>query len=66
MQNTPNPKQIGAIQNLITKNPVAFAAAVFFIMFWVTYLININKSSSDIEYFKKKLDEIMEIYDLGK
>ncbi|BAP30153.1 uncharacterized protein CHSO_1116 [Chryseobacterium sp. StRB126] len=48
----PNTNQIGRIQQLITKNPIAFVAAVFFVMFWITYFININKNNDSEEYWK--------------
>ena len=49
----PNTNEIGKIQSLIAKNPVAFIAAVFFLMFWVTYFININKNNSAEQYWKE-------------
>ncbi|MGE8528522.1 hypothetical protein [Chryseobacterium rhizosphaerae] len=49
----PNTSEIGKIQNLITKNPYAFAASVFFLMFWITYFININKNSDAEQYWKE-------------
>ena len=53
----PNANQIGKIQNLIAKNPVAFIAAVFFLMFWVTYFLNINKNNSAEQYWKEKFEK---------
>ncbi len=49
----PNTNEIGKIQALITKNPYAFAASVFFLMFWVTYFINIRKNNSAEQYWKE-------------
>lgn len=49
----PNTNEIGKIQNLISKNPVAFIASVFFLMFWITYFININKNSDAEQYWKE-------------
>ena len=49
----PNTNQIGRFQQLIARNPIAFVAAVFFIMFWITYFININKNSDSEQYWKE-------------
>lgn len=49
----PNTNQIGRIQQLIAKNPIAFVAAVFFVMFWITYFINMNKNSDSEQYWKE-------------
>ncbi|WP_336704378.1 hypothetical protein [Chryseobacterium indologenes] len=49
----PNTNQIGRFQQLITRNPIAFVAAVFFIMFWITYFININKNNDSEQYWKE-------------
>jgi len=49
----PNTNQIGRFQQLITKNPLAFVAAVFFLMFWITYFINLNKNSDAEQYWKE-------------
>lgn len=53
----PNTNEIGKIQALITKNPYAFAASVFFLMFWVTYFINIRKNTNAEEYWKKQFEQ---------
>lgn len=45
--------QLGKFQQLIVKNPIAFVAAVFFLMFWITYFININKTSDSEQYWKE-------------
>lgn len=52
MQN-PNSEHVGKFQQLISKNPLAFVASVFFIMFWITYFININKNSDSEQYWKE-------------
>lgn len=49
----PNPNEIGKFQQLITKNPIAFVASVFFLMFWVTYFLNIRKNNSSEQYWKE-------------
>ncbi|KFF26877.1 hypothetical protein [Chryseobacterium vrystaatense] len=49
----PNINQIGRFQQLIVKNPIAFVAAVFFLMFWTTYFINMSKSSDAEQYWKE-------------
>ncbi|MEJ5105491.1 hypothetical protein [Chryseobacterium sp. MYb328] len=49
----PNTNQIGRVQQLIAKNPIAFVAAVFFVMFWITYFINMNKNSDSEQYWKE-------------
>lgn len=49
----PNSNELGKFQQLIIKNPVAFVAAVFFLMFWFTYFINIRKNSNSEQYWKE-------------
>lgn len=49
----PNTNQLGRIQQLITKNPFAFVASVFFLMFWITYFINLNKNDDTEQYWKE-------------
>lgn len=49
----PNANEVGKFQQLITKNPVAFTAAVFFLMFWVTYFINMRKNNDAEQYWKE-------------
>lgn len=49
----PNSNELGKFQQLIIKNPLAFVAAVFFLMFWVTYFINIRKNSNSEQYWKE-------------
>ncbi|NML70022.1 hypothetical protein HHL23_09435 [Chryseobacterium sp. RP-3-3] len=53
----PNTNQIGKIQSLIAKNPVAFIAAVFFLMFWITYFINLDSSKESKEDYKTLYNE---------
>lgn len=52
----PNTNQIGRFQQLIARNPIAFVAAVFFVMFWITYFIHLKKSNDDAEYWKEKFE----------
>lgn len=49
----PNTNELGKYQQLIAKNPVAFVAAVFFLMFWITFFINIRKNNNAEEYWKE-------------
>ncbi|ASK29718.1 hypothetical protein CEY12_06190 [Chryseobacterium sp. T16E-39] len=49
----PNTNEIGKIQQLITKNPLAFVGSVFFLMFWITYFINIRKNESSEKAWKE-------------
>ncbi len=56
MQN-PNQAQFSKFQALLAKNPLAFVATVFFLMFWITYFINLQNSKSEITYWKEKYDE---------
>lgn len=53
----PNPKltpeNLGKFQKLITQNPIAFSAAVFFVMFAFTYGINISKNNEAEQYWKE-------------
>lgn len=49
----PNTNEIGKFQQLITKNPLAFVASVFFLMFWVTYFINIRNNNNAEQYWKE-------------
>lgn len=54
MPETPlNPENLGKIQRLIIKNPIAFVAAVFFAMFCLNYFIIINKNSDSEQYWKE-------------
>lgn len=53
---SPNTNQIGRFQQLIARNPIAFVAAVFFVMFWITYFIHLKKSNDDAEYWKEKFE----------
>ncbi|WP_312900195.1 hypothetical protein [Chryseobacterium taichungense] len=53
----PNINQIGKIQQLIIKNPFAFVASVFFLMFFVTYFINLRANSDSVDYWKKQYEE---------
>ena len=48
-----NTNQLGKVQQLISKNPLAFVAAVFFVMFWTTYFINMNKNDDAEQYWKE-------------
>lgn len=52
-QNQLNPENVGKFQKLIAQNPIAFSAAVFFIMFAFTYGINLRNSSSNEDYWKE-------------
>lgn len=52
-----NPASIGKFQQLIAKNPVTFVAAVFFVMFWVTYFLNINKNNDAEQYWKEMYEK---------
>ncbi|MGL5234097.1 MAG: hypothetical protein ACRC8Z_04985 [Empedobacter falsenii] len=47
------PEELGKFQKLLAKNPLAFVGAVFFVMFCVTYWININKNSDAEQYWKE-------------
>ncbi|MEI7489291.1 MAG: hypothetical protein WCJ72_18130, partial [Chryseobacterium sp.] len=49
----PDSNQVGKFQQLIIKNPLAFVASVFFIMFWITYFLNVRKSDNSESYYKK-------------
>ena len=53
----PSSTEVGKFQRLITKNPIAFVAAVFFVMFWITYFINLNDSSESKDDYKKLYTE---------
>lgn len=53
MPNNITPGNVGKFQQLIIKNPVAFVAAVFFIMFGFTYSINIRKNNDSEKYWKE-------------
>lgn len=53
----PNSNELGKFQQLIIKNPLAFVAAVFFLMFWVTYYINLNSNKESKEDYKKLYSE---------
>lgn len=49
----PSTNDVGKFQQLISKNPIAFVASVFFLMFWITYFINIRKNNSAEQYWKE-------------
>lgn len=51
--NIPTPENVGKFQKLIIQNPIAFAATVFFIMFSITYGINIRKNNDSEKYWKE-------------
>lgn len=51
--NNLTPENVGKFQKLIIQNPLAFVASVFFIMFGVTYFMNVTKSSDAEEYWKE-------------
>lgn len=53
----PDSKEIGKFQQLIIKNPIGFVAAVFFVMFGVTYFINIRKNDSSEDYWKEMYEK---------
>jgi putative Ca2+/H+ antiporter (TMEM165/GDT1 family) len=49
----PSSTEVGKFQQLIIKNPLAFVGAVFFLMFGITYFINIRKNNSSEQYWKE-------------
>ncbi|ATL41825.1 hypothetical protein CQS02_00165 [Elizabethkingia miricola] len=51
--NNQNVDNINKLSRLIARNPLAFVAAVFFIMFWITYFINIRKNNDAEQYWKE-------------
>lgn len=53
MAKIPSTEDVGNIQKLIVKNPIAFVAAIFCIAFGFTYYININKNSDAEQYYKE-------------
>lgn len=53
MSNIPNAKEVGAFQRLYEKNPTAFFGVIFFLMFGLTYFININANSDAAQYYKE-------------
>lgn len=53
MAKLPNVQDVGNVQKLIIKNPIAFVAAIFCIAFGFTYYININKNSDAEQYYKE-------------
>lgn len=53
MPNNLTPENIGKFQKLIIQNPVAFVAAVFFIMFGVTYFLNVRNNEDNELYWKE-------------
>lgn len=62
----PDSKEIGKFQQLIIKNPIGFVAAVFFVMFGVTYFINIRKNDNSEEYWKEQYEKEKENNDALK
>lgn len=52
----PNSTEVGKFQQLIIKNPLAFVGAVFFLMFGITYFINIRKNDSAEEYWREQYE----------
>lgn len=53
MNTLPNSNEVGKWQQLIAKNPVAFTATIFFLMFGITYFINIRKNNDAEQYWKE-------------
>lgn len=53
MAKLPNAKEVGAFQKLYEKNPPAFFGVIFFMMFGLTYFININKNSDTEQHYKE-------------
>lgn len=53
MAKLPSVQDVGNVQKLIIKNPIAFVAAIFCIAFGFTYYININKNSDAEQYYKE-------------
>ena len=51
--NIPTPETLGKFQKLIAQNPIAFTAAVFFLMWALNYTIMINKNSDAEQYWKE-------------
>lgn len=49
----PNSKEVGKFQQLIIKNPLGFVAAIFFLMFGITYFINIRKNDNAEQNWKE-------------
>lgn len=49
---SPNSGKVSRYAETIAKNPIAFVGAVFFMMFWVTYFINIYAKSEDCSYWR--------------
>lgn len=62
----PDSKEIGKFQQLIIRNPIGFVAAVFFVMFGVTYFINIRKNDSSEDYWKEQYEKEKENNDALK
>lgn len=52
-QNNLSPENVGKFQRLIIQNPLAFVAAVFFLMFTTTYFLNIGKNNDAEQYWKE-------------
>lgn len=53
----PDSREVGKFQQLIIKNPLAFVASAFFMMFGITYFINIRKNDSTEEYWKEMYED---------
>lgn len=51
--NITNPENVGKFQKLIIQNPIAFTITIFFLMFAVTYFLNIRKNNDNEEYWKE-------------
>jgi len=49
----PNAKEIGAIQNLIDKKPLAFVAALFAILFGGLFFLHLRTKDDSSEYWKE-------------
>ncbi|HFI4796541.1 hypothetical protein M2T79_09485 [Elizabethkingia miricola] len=52
MQN-PNIDNLNKLSRIIVRNPLGFVASVFFMMFWITYFINIRKNNDAEQYWKE-------------
>lgn len=53
----PTSDEIGKLSTIVTKNPLGFAVATFFLMFAFTYYININKSDEHEDYWRKQYEK---------
>lgn len=51
--NIPTPNKLGKYQQLIAKKPIAFTAAVFFVMFAFNYYVIFQKNKDAEQYWKE-------------